>query len=1566
MEQFVRFFSSIKAAIAVSVFALSSATAWSQSAAFVSFDSATQGNWIGTYGQAGYVIANDVNAAPSYATVNFTGASTWTWEASTTDVRALYSTATSGARFASTYYSGSSFSVDLNLIDGQSHQVALYCLDLDSTTRSESIAILDAGTNSPLDTETVNNFHNGIWAVWNLQGHVIIRVTNNSGSLNGVVSGLFFKNLISGPAPSVTMNTPSQDPIAGPVGLTATATSTVGIASVQFQVDNTNIGSPVTSGSGSTYSVQWTNPTNGSHNLTAIATDSQGQKTTSAPVAVNVTLSGPAGPSATFLKTDTTTAGSWVGTYGSDGFIIANGINSPPTYATVSAANAATYTWNNPSSDPRALLTSPSSTTRIASTYYSGSSFSFDVNLTDGLTHQMALYCLDIETNQRSQTISILDANTSAVLSTQSLSNFNGGVYAVWNISGHIIVQVTYTGGLNAVVSGLFFGGAGTPPPPPPTVAIATPTAGTVSNSVNITASASSSVGIASVQYYLDGSALGSPVTAGPSYTYAWDTTTATNASHTLTAMATDTQGQKSATSAGVTVTVSNSVVTPPPTVSITSPSAGTISGMVTVQATATASSPASMASVQFQVDGTPLATVTETGPSFSTSWDTTAASNAGHTLTAIATDSLGHTASANVSVTVSNNASSTNSATFVKTDFVTAGNWVGTYGAAGYMIANDATALPTYATVNMTGATAYTWANPSTDSRALLSSPNSGSRIASTYYNTNSAIGSSMSFDVNLTDGVIHQVALYSLDIETSARAQTISILDASSRQVLSTQALSSFHSGVYAVWNITGHVIVQVTYTGGLNAVVSGIFFAPTGASLPPLPTVTIATPTGGTWSNSVNITASAYSSAGIASVQYYLDGSLLGSPVTAGPSYTYAWDTTSATNGAHTLTAIATDTFGQKSAASPGVNVTTSNTATPPPTISITSPTGGSVSGTLSVMATATATAPASMASVQFKVDGTPIATVNGIGPSFSTSWNTTTFSNAGHTLTAIATDTLGRSASASVTVTVSNTISSANTAEFVKDDTSTEGNWVGAYGADGFMIANDITSPPSYATVSVNGASLYTWFASTTDPRAPYTSIAANNRIASAYYSTGTFTFDVNFTDGQLHQLALYCLDVDTTTRTETITVLDAATNATLDVENIANFHNGVYEVWNITGHVLVRVTSTNSLNAVVSGLFFRSFAGLQPPAVSFTTPTADQTVSGPVTITANATSAQGMATVQFQVDGTNLGAPLTGSGPAFTTHWASPLLPNGSHTITAIAKDNFGLNTTSSVTVSVSNGAPPTPSATLVSIDPNTSGSWKGVYGQDGEIIAVDSTNPPFYANVNFVGTIDPPFTWHDGNPTTDIPGLEKADSNERIGAAFYQTVPNATFNIDVNFVDYQQHQLSLYFVDWHHNVRAQTVTIMNANNNAVLDQQFFTNFSLGVYYTWNIQGHVIINVTLDPTPPAPDSAVVSGLFFEPASTTAPPTVSIAAPTPTQTLTRAVALSANASSPLGVSSVQFELDGYPLGPPVTSGSPFTYQWNTTTTTNGTHVLNAIATDASGHSSTSPSVSINVTN
>jgi Domain of unknown function (DUF4082)/Bacterial Ig domain/Fibronectin type III domain/Lysyl oxidase len=97
-------------------------------------------------------------------------------------------------------------------------------------------------------------------------------------------------------------------------------------------------------------------------------------------------------------------------------------------------------------------------------------------------------------------------------------------------------------------------GGEGTESP---AVSIVNPTAGqVVSGTVPVSANVSSSVGISSVQFYLDGKALGAPVSTSP-YAISWDTTTATNGSHKLSATATDTAG-KVGTSTTVEVAVQN------------------------------------------------------------------------------------------------------------------------------------------------------------------------------------------------------------------------------------------------------------------------------------------------------------------------------------------------------------------------------------------------------------------------------------------------------------------------------------------------------------------------------------------------------------------------------------------------------------------------------------------------------------------------------------------------------------------------------------------------------------------------------------------------------------------------------------------------------------------------------------------------------------------------------------------------------------------------------------------------------------------------------------------------
>jgi subtilisin-like proprotein convertase family protein len=91
-----------------------------------------------------------------------------------------------------------------------------------------------------------------------------------------------------------------------------------------------------------------------------------------------------------------------------------------------------------------------------------------------------------------------------------------------------------------------------------------------------------------------------------------------------------------------------------------------------------------------------------------------------------------------------------------------------------------------------------------------------------------------------------------------------------------------------------------------------------------------------------------------------------------------------------------------------------------------------------------------------------------------------------------------------------------------------------------------------------------------------------------------------------------------------------------------------------------------------------------------PTVALTAPANNATVSGnSVLVSATATDAEGIAGVQFLLDGANLGGEDI-SAP-YSINWDSTSASNGSHTLTAKVRDTGGISVTStSVTVNVNN------------------------------------------------------------------------------------------------------------------------------------------------------------------------------------------------------------------------------------------------------------------------------------
>src|SRR5262249_33878672 len=111
-----------------------------------------------------------------------------------------------------------------------------------------------------------------------------------------------------------------------------------------------------------------------------------------------------------------------------------------------------------------------------------------------------------------------------------------------------------------------------------------------------------------------------------------------------------------------------------------------------------------------------------------------------------------------------------------------------------------------------------------------------------------------------------------------------------------------------------------------------------------------------------------------------------------------------------------------------------------------------------------------------------------------------------------------------------------------ASFVKADTTTQGSWIGTYGADGYYVSQDPNvRTPCYAQVSFSGQGDYTWTGSTSDPRALQKPENPSDHTASTWYTggSGKYTIDVNLTDGAAHRIALYALDYDNGGRAETI-------------------------------------------------------------------------------------------------------------------------------------------------------------------------------------------------------------------------------------------------------------------------------------------------------------------------------------------------------------------------------------------------------------------------------------------
>ena len=107
-----------------------------------------------------------------------------------------------------------------------------------------------------------------------------------------------------------------------------------------------------------------------------------------------------------------------------------------------------------------------------------------------------------------------------------------------------------------------------------------------------------------------------------------------------------------------------------------------------------------------------------------------------------------------------------------------------------------------------------------------------------------------------------------------------------------------------------------------------------------------------------------------------------------------------------------------------------------------------------------------------------------------------------------------------------------------------------------------------------------------------------------------------------------------------------------------------------------------------------------------------------------------------------------------------------------------------------------------------------------------------------------------------------------------------------------------------------------------------------------------------------------NSTIQGGIPATSPADTMGPTVSIATPSSSATLSGTTTVSASANDNVGVVKVEFLIDGTVKG--TDTSSPYGYSWDTASVTNGSHTLTAKAYDAARNQATSAAVVVTVSN
>jgi glucose/arabinose dehydrogenase len=774
--------------------------------------------------------------------------------------------------------------------------------------------------------------------------------------------------------PTVSLTSPASI-VSGTVSLAATASDNVGVVGVKFLRDgNTQIGSQDTT---SPYSVSWntTTASNGTHSLTAQARDAANNITTSTAFTVTVDNQAPTGTvvinggaaatnntsvTLTLTATDAVTSVTQM-RFSNNGNSYSTAETFAPSKAWTLSNGAGTKTvyvqfkdaagnWSTAATDTIVLDTTAPTISGQTATNITGSTAQVTWTTNEPATSRVEYGLTTSYGSSTSLDPTLVMAHGVTVAGLAPNTTYN---YRVRSIDAAGNERIGANGTFKTLVA------PDTTPPSTPTGLTATAVSST---QINLSWNASNdNVAVTGYQVFRDGTQVGTPTT-----TTFGDTGLSPGKSYTYTVRARDAAANFSGDSAPASTTTLPSDTTLP-TATVTSPTgSATVSGTITISANA--SDNAGVAGVTFLVDNVAVGGGEDTTSPYSVSWDSSTVANGVHTITARARDTSGNTGdSLPVSVTVSNTqnpglvaaysfdegAGTTAGDSSGQANLATLNNgvaWVaGKNGrAASFDGLDDYISIPNTASTNISGnaLTLSMWINPQPSSDSVVVGKFWNTTMSSPYYQYGLELrgGNQTDFYIGTPTGALVAASGTTLPFNqwsylaiTFDGAQVKTYVNGT---LVNTQALSATITARGNPMRVGADASTTQFYKGALDdlriynraltpAQVQSDMTTPVGNPTVGAPQVLINSPTNGARvSGIVNVTADATDDTGIANVQFYIDNVATGSPDTTDP-YALAWDTRSASNGAHTITAVATDIDGHSTLSAPiAVNVANSS--------------------------------------------------------------------------------------------------------------------------------------------------------------------------------------------------------------------------------------------------------------------------------------------------------------------------------------------------------------------------------------------------------------------------------------------------------------------------------------------------------------------------------------------------------------------------------------------------------------------------------------------------------------